>query len=252
MSDVTLVENDLFYMLDKKKKPRKLARKLMLMIKNHELPFNETYDIIISLLKRDNEYFIDKVYPFLQISLGGRTSQMTEMDEYIFKKFCFLEGEDIVDKFFGSISEKKVNSTGRIYLTNYRIILSGIQVVRSAQHKGYGPGRPGWVGMAFRSGITRRRQAVRRAITKTLRVDINSLDLVEWGYYFPVHEAFKIKLNKKNKSISYSITVETEKKPVVLSLKVTPIRLKPQTKEEFLKQKEHIISRIHELLLKFQ
>jgi len=246
-----LVENDLSYLMDNKKH-KKLAKNIANLIKKSEIPLNEIYDIIGDLLKKDFEYFMEAVYPMLLAQLRMiPMSQMNEMDEHILKKFCFLEGEDIIATFFGSISEKKVNSTGRIYLTNYRLILSGVQVVRSAQSKmGYGPGRPGLIGMAFRSGITRHRKAVRRAITKALRADIGSLNLVEWGYYFPIHEAYNIKKTKKG--ISYSITVETEKKPLVMSITITPIRLKIQRKEEFLQLKEHLQSQINELLLKFQ
>lgn len=250
LSDVSLVENDLFYLLENKKQ-KKLAKNIANLIKSSEIPLNEIYDMIGDLLKKDFEYFMETVYPILLTQLRRiPMSQMMEMDEHILKKFCFLEEEDIIATFYGSISEKKVNSTGRIYLTNYRLILSGVQVVRSAQSRTYGPGRPGLIGMAFRSGITRHRKAVRRAITKALRADIGSLNLVEWGYYFPIHEAYNIRKTKKG--ISYSITVETEKKPLVMSITVIPIRLKIQPKEEFLKQKVHLQSQIQELLLKFQ
>ncbi|HDZ17469.1 hypothetical protein LCGC14_1533910 [marine sediment metagenome] len=250
MSDVSLVENDLFYLLEIKKH-KKLAKNIGNMIIRSEIPLNEIYDMIGELLKKNSEYFMDSVYPLVRTQIRKiPSSQMREMDEHILKKFCFLEGEVINVTFLGSISEKKVNSFGRIYLTNYRLIVCGTQVVRSAQSKGFGPGRPGLIGMAFRSGITRRRKAVRKAITKTLRRDIDSLNLAEWGYYFPMHEAYKIKTGKKN--ISYSITIETDKKPIVMSITITPSRLKKQTKEEFLNYKNSILSQIYELLFKFQ
>jgi hypothetical protein len=234
-----------------KRKAKKLAKTLANMIKTSDIPLNEIYDMIGELLNLDSEYFMEFVYPNL-ISLLKRIdiSQMIEMDMHILKNFCLLEGEDIVVAFNGMISESKVTSRGRIYLTNYRLILSGTQEVRSAQSKMVGPGRPGLIGMAFRSGITRHRKAVRRAITKALRKDITSLNLVEWGYYFPIHEAQNI--TKGKIGISYSVTVETEKKPITMSINVVPMKLKTQSQEDYEVQSNQQLSQMNELLLKYQ
>lgn len=233
------------------KKAKKLAKTLGKMITLPDIPLNEIYDMIGELLIKDSEYFMENVYPLLLKSLKRiDSSQMTEMDIYILRNFCFLEEEEIVATFFGSILESKVTSTGRIYLTNYRLILSGTQEVRSAQSKMVGPGRPGLIGMAFRAGITRHRKAVRRAITKALRKDIESLNLVEWGYYFPIHEAYDIQIVKNG--ISYSVTIETEKKPMKMSMSIVPLRIKSKSTEEFLLEKDQLQSQIQDLLLKYK
>lgn len=253
MSDINQIRNDLLSNIDAKK-GMKVVKGLRDLLKNSDIPFKDAYDLVGEVIQKDSDYFMDKIYQSVQIQLRKFSlSKLIEMDEYILKNFCFLEDEDIIATFYGTIFDKKTSTVGRIFLTNYRIILSGKQEVRSAQ-KSMRVGRPSLIGMAvgaaIRSGFTAHRKAIRRAITLALRKDITAWNLAEWGYYFPLHNAMGINRTKKN--ISYSITIETEKKPITFKITIVPLRVKTQNKQEFAEQKDYILSQIEQLLKKYQ
>ena len=217
-------------------------------------------DILGELTVKDSEYFMEQLYPFRSrhvrdINLGSLTlfqffnspyHVLIEMEEYILKNYCFLEGEEIKTVIYGTLKDKKTVTLGRIYLTNYRIIISGKQTVQSSQ----GQFRQGIVETLIRSGITSNRKAIRKAITNTFRKDLLEWNIGEWGYYFPVYNAKNLKRGKN--SISYSIDVETEKKLINLKIKIIHRKLDQQTKKEFKEQKEHALNEINDLLEHYQ
>jgi hypothetical protein len=99
-------------------------------------------DFYVELSKRNPDYFMDHIYPNLQFASKFTTAEeIDEMNEYVLKKYCLLEGEEILATFYGTISEKKTTSTGKIHFTNYRLISLGRQITRSAQ-KQVQVGRP--------------------------------------------------------------------------------------------------------------
>jgi hypothetical protein len=104
--------------------------------------------------------------------------------------------------------------------------------------------------MVIRSGITRHRKAVQRAIVRAFHKDLKDWDLPEWGYYYPIYHARKIK--GSNKAVSYTVDVETEKKAVSISITITPLRLKTQSKDEFAQYRDHIINTIGQKLTDYQ
>lgn len=219
-------------------------------------------DILGELTVTDSEYFMEQLYPFRSrdardLNLGSLTlfqffnspyHVLIEMEEYILKNYCFLEGEDIKTVIYGTIGDKKTVTLGRIYLTNYRIIVSGSQTVQSAQSRT--AVRPSISSVLVRSGITRYRKAIRKAITEAFRKDLTEWNIGEWGHYFPVYNAINIRRGKS--SVSYAIDVETEKKRIKLKINIFPRKLKGQSKKEFQEQKMEALNQIEDLLRHYQ
>jgi len=225
-----------------------MIRSLATLWKDTRVSLEQKLDLLGELTIKDSEYFMEKVYPGVQIHFWGTPIlELIKMDEYMLEKYCCLEGEDIKTVFNGSIADKKTTTSGRIYLTNYRIIVCGNQVVRSAQNPVF---RTGIVETLIRSGISHHRKAIRKAITKAFRKDLAEWNLGEWGYYFPIYNVKNIKRVKK--SIIYVIDVETEKKTKTLKITITPLKVKKQPKYEFQEQREDVLNQVEDLLKQYQ
>ena len=247
MSDINGLKNTIMTLFDNRQAV-KMGRALGTMWKDPQIPFEQKLDFLGELTIKDSEYFMEKVYPGVHVlTRRAPISEINKMDEYMFKNYCSLAGEEIITMFHGNVADKKTVTSGRIYLTNFRILVCGNQITRSAQKQ---VGRSSLVGALVRSGVTHHRKAIRKAITKAFRKDLAEWNLGEWGYYFPIYNARNVKRGKK--SVSYAIDVETEKKPITLGITVTPQRLKKQPKPEFQEQKEGLLNQVEDLLKKYQ
>ena len=227
---------------------KQLRKPFNSFISDYYISYEQKLDLLGELTIKDSEYFIETIYPGIDNRLKSTTiTGLIKRDEHMLKKYCFLEGEDIKTTFIGTIMDKKTTTSGRIHLTNYRILACGVQITRSAQKQ---VGRSSIVGALVRSGITHHRKAIRKAINKAFRNDLDEWNLGEWGYYFPIYNARNIK--RGNKSVSYAIDVETEKKPITLKITITPTRVKKQPKDQFQEQKEEVLNQVEDLLKQYQ
>jgi hypothetical protein len=243
MSDITEIKNLINTYFDEQK-PIRFGRNFAKYWKDPQVSMEEKLDYIAELSKRNPEFFMDKIYQGIQFQFRKEPlEELLKLDEYMLRKHCLLDGEEIKTVFYGTIKDKKTTTTGRIHMTNFRIMACGTQVVQSAQKS---VGRSSLIGAAIRSGVTHHRKAIRKAITRAFRQDLAEWNLAEWGYYFPVHKAKKIKPGKK--SISYYLDIETEKKAISLGITIKPLRVKKQPKEEFIPQSEYVLKQIYEML----
>jgi hypothetical protein len=243
----------------------KLSNTLNMVLNDPSFSLDQKLDILGELALRDPDFFMDNIYPFRPMTLRDLTPakmpvvqffgrpfpQVVEMEEYILKNYCFLEDEEIKTVINGSVHDKKTETKGRIYLTNYRLIVSGNQKVRSAQPKG-GTGRhlSSIPSALIRSGITRHRKAVRKAISDAFRKDLKEWNIGEWGYYFPIYNAKDLKRGKRD--VSYTVDVETEKGLINLKIKIVPIKLEYENKKKFQEQKEKALNEFYGLLEHYQ
>ncbi|MFX0012598.1 MAG: hypothetical protein ACFE9R_19955, partial [Candidatus Hermodarchaeota archaeon] len=226
----------------------------------HSFSLEEKLDILGEMTLRDPEYFMENVYPyrsisFAELSLGlsplneffvSNQEELIKMEEYILKNYCFLGGEEIKTVIHGNLQDKKTITSGRIYLTNYRIIVSGKQATLSAQ-SGM---RQGIVETLIRSGITRHRKAVHKAISQAIRKDLTEWNIGEWGYYFPIYKAKKIKRVKK--MVSYILDVETDEKRISIKVAIIPLKKPEQSKQEFQDQRVEALNQVEDLLMHYQ
>jgi len=247
MSDITELKNLITSYFDEQK-PIRFGRNFAKLWKDPQVSMEEKLDFLGELSKKNSEFFMDKIYQGIQFQFRKEPlSELLKLDEYMLRKHCLLEGEDIKTVFYGSILDKKTTTTGRIHLTNYRIIACGTQVVKSAQKS---VGRSSVIGSLVRSGISRHRKAIRRSINRAFRKDLEEWNLGEWGYYFPVHKAKKIKHGSK--SISYYLDIETEKKPISLGVTIKPLRVKKQPKDEFFEQSQYVLNQVNDMLKQYE
>ena len=209
----------------------------------------ELADFYVELSRRNPEIFMEKFFPGSQMPQKSQPlNDNDKMHLYVLHKYGLLEGEEIITQFFGSVSEKKTTSSGLIVLTNFRLISFGMQATRSAQKKTMRNSSP--AGILIRSGITRHRKNIQKAIMRSFHKDLKEWNVVEWGYYYPIYNIKKFK--RGNKSISYTIEVETEKRTLSIEMTITPLRVKSQPKEEFAEQQQVILNQLEQKLTKDQ
>ncbi len=192
-----------------------------------------TYDpfcqILRSVLEVDTEGFMEKGYPWL-IAKGRKLSpeKWMEMEMVFLNKYSLLPGEQIAAVFHGGMTDKWAIYGGRVYLTNFRLILNGVKMLRG----GYARGLAAVIILSVVQSI---RQSVTRAIQKTLAAQ-GGANVVTLGYIFPTYGCYNIK--RGNKDISYKIDVTYEKKnekvkTETMEVSISPSRLKTQDKKQF-------------------
>lgn len=214
-----------------------MSKALGKFIQDHRVSSKEKADFYIKLSKRNPDYFMDNVFSMLQIVSKYRSlKEINITNYYIIIKYCLLKSEKILLSFEGTIDEQKTITTGRIYLTNYRMIACGNQVSRSV-HTKIGHSEP---------ETTRRSITVQRANIQEILKDRKDWHLYRWGFYFPIYNARNIK--KDTKSIFYTIELEIKKKSNPIDIKITPLKQKGQSKEEF----EGILDQIEQKLIEYQ
>jgi hypothetical protein len=108
--------------------PEILGEFLEKNIKNHTINLSDFDDIIEGLFLNDPEYFMyfyyPKIHPLMKEFFPEQ--QVYEIERNIFQKLSLFEGESILTAFNGEISIPDNSVDGRIYLTNYRIVVHGI------------------------------------------------------------------------------------------------------------------------------
>ena len=145
-----------------------LARDLKALISKALISVEQGGEMIVTLLGEDPEWMLEKVYPLLRVKPQFKIELL---DEYIIKKYCLAPEEEILDMFYATIFEGKATTTGDVYLTNVRMIVSGRQSVKSAQRTNYAGTSPLGVlaGSIVRGKITQKRRNLRAEISKALK-----------------------------------------------------------------------------------
>lgn len=153
------------------------------------------YDLVGETFKLNPEFYMNSIYGARKLYTNVNKN---EMEKYIIEKFCMYEGESLLYECQGAINlgsqniGPRASVDGRIYLTNYRIIVSGTLSARGVRS---GP-QSLLVAVVF-APIMRRRLM---AYGKTNLIDTHQ-ELPCYGYQFPIKN--HIGLKKKRSSILY-------------------------------------------------
>jgi hypothetical protein len=198
-------------------------------------------DLLVDLLKRDPESFLDKIYVSFQFLTrkGTSSDDLLKLDKYIIKNYGLLEGEKLLRSFLGTIMDKHGSTTGRIFLTPYRIIVCGWKAAKSATGK---PGSKSLIGTVRLMKKEYTHIAIGRAIQKALKREVSELDLLQYGYSYPISNTSKVK--KKKTSINYRVDVEYERKgkEKVETLNISIVPGKSEPREEIVDEIESALS----------
>ena len=196
-------------------------------------------DLLGEFARKYPELF-EKIYIAFQYQLRHNFPQETlyKLDKYFIEKYCLLENETITDSFIGALTDKYNFIKGRIFLTNLRLIVSGYP---KPIDKKFTP-KPSF--SSLRREIIHIYIGV--AIRKALKKDIKDLEIINYGHYYPIYNAYKI--NRAKKRVSYKVDVEYERKGKTKVENMT-ITVSPGKMKEDLVRKEEILSNIEKILV---
>ena len=225
-------------------KPSKLLGKTFQNIDQAKI--NEFGDILVEIIKKDPDLFTTKIYEGLMFfSRNSHQDKFYELDKYILDKYGLIEGENVIDFFYGRVIDNYSKISGRIFLTNLRLIASG-DLTRLS--KG-GSGSKSLVGTVrlIKKGLIS--LAIGNAIRKALNKDIGEVGILPYGYHYPVYNAYKIKRTKS--AIIYNTNIEYERKGKSKTEKLF-ISVGPSKKLKDLSRKNEILDNIENLLTQNQ
>ncbi|MFX1259718.1 MAG: hypothetical protein ACFFAN_17840 [Promethearchaeota archaeon] len=214
-------------------KKREILNLLKKILTNKDLSNEQFYDLIGVLLLENHKYFMNKFYKSFQKQFQKDFSpeKLCEIEQYILKKYSFFEGEEFLKSFKGRVIQKDNQVTGRVYLTNYRVIAHGkfgptALSTMGAIGTGLAVGGPSQ-GSTFAGGFVAFNIGVQKQVQKKLQEVMGQYFQTEkpcFGYQYPIINAFKI--IRKNKSVNYRVNLEYQKgnrtKTTNLKIKIIP------------------------------
>lgn len=211
-------------------KPSKLLNATFRSIDKTDIP--RFGDLLGELARKYPEMFIEQIYIAFQYQLRRYKEKeiLYELDKYIIENYCLMEGEILVDSFYGSLREtyNHINN-GRIFLTNFRVIASGFPLPTGTTSS-IGPQTFSQIKKDMIHGATG------AALRKSMNKNIKDLNIIPYGYYYPIHNAYRIKRGKS--AVSYKVNMKVY---------ITPGKMK-----ENRARKEEILSNIEKILIQNQ
>lgn len=183
--------------------------------------------ILRGVLDIDMDGFMEKGYPAM-IMKGRKVppEKWMEMEMVFLDKHVLVPGEQIASAFPGAIGDNWAVYSGRIYLTNVRLISCGFKLLRAIGNS--------LVGLIVVEVIRSIRNSVTKAIQQTLAAQA-AVNVVTLGYMFPIHGCYDIMRGDRN--ISYKNDISYEKgdkiKTETMRVTITPGRFQSVEKQHF-------------------
>lgn len=216
---------------------RKILETLRIILRSSEYPLEDKYDMIGEIMMIRPEHFMKHLYPKIEKNRVTKKINLSiTVDEYILKKYCFLEDEKIIAKCPGNIYAPGKDTFGRIYITNYRIIGCGIQKKNKGSFISLTSILTNVVLLAYNSAKS---SAKIKKLSEALGKDISELG--RWGYDFPINDV--VSITEKKRNISYIKVLYGGKKPFKMKVGIFP--LLPNKAE-----RKEVLNITHQLLQK--
>lgn len=160
-----------------------LMEKPNLLKGKHYLKLLKSYDSAIG-------YLVEKIDAQQLTPFDG-----IEMERYFLEKYCLFESEEILLSFSGTLTHDKY-MIGRVFITNYRIIVFG-----SMPLEGKSTVMP-WAGIIVHIGAAIGKQISKDILSSTLRKTVDtseSKDKVYFGFQYPISHPTAITLKKRKR-----------------------------------------------------
>lgn len=158
-------------------------------------------DFVGEIFLMDPDFFLDKFAKTYHNNITRLLNyqQLVEMEEYILKKFSLYESEKIVASFRGEIVRGNGKLVGRIYVTNFRIIVLGL-----SKSKGISMVT---VSIAQKAIVKRMQKKLVKKL-QSIMSQMTSVELPCFGYQYPIFGLLKIK--HTGTRVNYLIRIEEE------------------------------------------
>lgn len=254
---ITNTERANLKQLIEKEKKREVIRYFKNLFKNYSYDTNlrkKIYDLIGEMLNENPEYFMKDLYiRFYRKCVYKRRKPLTpqeisEMEEYILRKFCFYRGEQLITSSFGSLAIGIYRIDGTFYVTNRRMIANGI--IYNTMIGGMTDGPPNIIDLVL---ILVNFYGVIRGLStpwkKRIMKKFNEIKPC-FGFEFPYIGIHHIQRKKKKIKfyLKYEYKHKGETKLKTPKLGIIPLKEKDEKKRDFKKRREMVLSEINEVL----
>jgi len=208
----------------------------------------QIYDIIGEILIENPKFFMKELYKSVQYKAMKFLSpqQKQEMEKYILRKFCFFKEEQFLTSSLGSLSiGVYAIYGGSFYVTNRRIIAQGF--INRMRSKGVGGGPLSLVMLIH--DIYRLSSAISQSWKKKLK---NKVDKTKPCFGFEIPLVGVHRIDRKKKMIKFATKFEYEHKGETkiktAKLVAIPLKEKGETKGDFQKRRETVLSKFNDVL----
>ena len=198
-------------------KGKKVAKSIIDALNNTPIgQRNEIYDVIAKISSQNTEFFNKEIYyPFELELLGISKAERIDMDLYLINQYCLFEGEQVQARIYGTVMENfsKVE-LGRIYITPYRIIVTGAKKAEWTPPVGF-----------FQGGKVVKE--VEKKVQMGTASHFSDASRLSFGSSYSLRGAYKLRRTRSKIKLENDYEFENEKgriNRIHLSLKITPFR----------------------------
>jgi len=240
MIQITEIEKDIFEYREKGKY-RKSAALLSDLLERLEITQIDSFvDMLSRVLKTEKVPKIARGFNNLNRKIKDK-NKLYEIELRFIEKHLLIDGERLIDSFFGTLESGFETVKGRIFLTNYRIIASGFQKEKAPPQSG-GPRiqTPGKISLVtnLAKGYKdykdyKNYDRFLNMIRYSLNYGFYSVNQIQYGAYYPL--SYTNEIDVSTRSIKFSITYKLDYERVFSSnkIQITRKRLSNEPHEEF-------------------
>lgn len=238
MIQITEIEKDIFKYIERGKY-RKPATLLSDLLNRLEITQIDSFvDLLSRVLKTEKGPKIARAFNSLNRGIKNK-SKLYEIELIFIKKHLLIDGEHLIDSFFGTLGSGFEIVKGRIFLTNYRIIASGFQKQKANPQSG-GLATPKSVvslvaTLAKDVKVSKNYDKFLKAIRKSMNYGFYSVNRIQYGSYYPLSYPDKIDVSTQSLKFSTSFSYILDNKRVfgINEIQINRKRLSNETHEEF-------------------
>ncbi len=238
MIQITEIEKDIFKYIEQGKY-RKPATLLSDLLKRLEFTQIDSFvDLLSLVLKTEKSPKIARAFNYLNQKIKD-TSKLYEIELRFIKKHLLIDGERLIDSFFGTLESGFEIVKGRIFLTNYRIIASGFQKEKVNPQSGALATPKSVISLAATIAkeykVGKSYIKLLKGIKKSMNFGFYSVNQIQYGSYYPLSYPDEIDVSAQSLKYSTKISYMLDNERVFSSIEIqiTRKRLSNETHEEF-------------------
>jgi len=168
------------------------ANKLQGAFNNKDLTPNEYQkfgEILRDCIVKDPESFMEKGYVLFDKMVRPRNgAKLAEFEKFFVQNFCKLPGEEFEVIFDGVVESGKSTNTGQVFVSNMRIIATGVQEAKQANVSG-----------GFLSFIAMGSYLYNKSIMEQVMKSVNAAagQFIPFGVIYPIKNCFGVEQASK-------------------------------------------------------
>nr|MDO8114472.1 hypothetical protein [Candidatus Sigynarchaeota archaeon] len=194
--DLAKLKAEVEQLMSKGKTPD-AANKLQGAFNNKDLTPNDYQEfgaIMRDAIVKDPAGFMEKGYVLFDRTVRPRNpAKLSDFEKFFVENFCKLPGEEFAVVFDGWVETGKSQINGNVFVSNYRIVATGVQEAKGAGVSGGGM-------FAFLSlinlGTYAYNKAIMDQIAKTVASGAN-VNMVNFGVIYPIKGCYEVSQESK-------------------------------------------------------